>query len=341
MHSTEQLLIAERLKHDFGIIKNFLASDNTIAIIIYGGYGRDEGSWIFESSSKCLPYNDYDIILIAKEKISTQRLNSISEEIKHAIGIRWIDLGCKTIPELQTLRPSIYNYDLKYASKVIYGDMNIRDSIPGMDSSTLPLREIETLYFTRLWTLLGSLDENGLSSNSYDGEKVRLFRNQMAKAVLAIVDVLLLQKGKYHHSYCERVRRIRIYYPEKNDVSVLSEWALNEKMRPQSLLMDKIEVNKLYRRVWGIYFREMFFGLSKYYNKLIDNPAQIERHLKWSVMNLMKRIGWIIIKHNKAREKDISLKIAQSYISYSFLTSNRQYLSSGIEALRHIGADIS
>jgi hypothetical protein len=67
----------------------------------------------------------------------------------------------KTPAELRKLNPSIYNYDLKYASKVIQGDPDVLNLIPEMDPSKLPLKEGKTLFFTRLWTLLGSLDEKG------------------------------------------------------------------------------------------------------------------------------------------------------------------------------------
>jgi hypothetical protein len=341
MHPTEQLLITERMAHDFNIIKDCLAFNNTIAIIIYGGYGRDEGSWIFDSPTQCRPYNDYDILLISKEKILSQRLSSIGEEIKQAIGIRWIDLGCKTIPDLQKMQPSIYNYDLKYASKVIYGDMNFRDFIPSMDSSTLPLREIETLYFTRLWTLLGSIDENGFSTDSCDGEKVRFFRNQMAKAILAIVDVRLLQIGKYHYSYNERVKRVCEYDSQNKTLVEMSKWALAEKLCPQASSMTKEEIQKLYNKVHQIYFEEMFKGLSKYYKSKIENTIHIERKLKWSPLNLMKRIGWLILRQNNDRENSISLKVAQSYIACAHSANYNDYMQRGIKAIKKIDPNFS
>ena len=45
----------------------------------------------------------------------------------------FFETACATISKLKRLYPTIFNYDLKYGSKVIYGDKNILDLIPEMD----------------------------------------------------------------------------------------------------------------------------------------------------------------------------------------------------------------
>ena len=47
-----------------------LDKENIISIYLYGGYGRDEGSWVIEEVNglrEVKPYNDYDIALIVKK----------------------------------------------------------------------------------------------------------------------------------------------------------------------------------------------------------------------------------------------------------------------------------
>jgi len=307
------------------------------AIILYGGYGRDEGSWIIESDGEHRPYNDYDILLVIENKIPVEQIELLRKDLAKQIGIRWVDIGQKTPEELQKSRPSIYNYDLKYASKVIQGDLNILSLIPKMDAAKLPLKEGETLFFTRLWTLLGSLDEKGFSVDRA-GEESRFFRNQMAKAVLAVVDVLLLQKRAYYSSYKERVKRLSELYPEKIELCDLSEWALEEKLFPKAPDMTADEIKKLYQKIHHFFFSEVYGLLTKYYGRRIENPKGIERHLKWGVTSIVKRVGWIVLRKNLNWEKRIAVNLAQSYIAAAFNNdvNYKEFFQRGIGYIRYL-----
>ncbi len=310
------------------------------AIILYGGYGRDEGSWIIENDGGCRPYNDYDILLVIENKISVEQIDPLRKDLARQIGIRWADIGQNTPAELQKLRPSIYSYDLKYASKVIQGDSSVLEHIPEIDAAKLPLKEGEVLFFTRLWTLLGSLDKKGFRVDR-KGEESRFFRNQMAKAVLAVVDVLLLQKGAYHPSYKKRVKRLSELYPPKRDLIKLAEWALEEKLFPKAPDMKASEIQQLYQKVHYYFFSEMYNLLTCYYGQNIDNPKAIEKNLKWAPINLIKRIGWIILRRNLNWERRIFVNLAQCYIAAAFNSgSNRkEFLEKGIKYIRRL--DIS
>ena len=325
------------LSKDLQSIINSFSVNTIIAVILYGGYGRDEGSWIIEESGNYRPYNDYDILLVIENKISVGRIEILRKDLARQIGIRWVDIGQKTPAELKKIKSSIYNYDLKYASKVIQGDPAILNLIPEIDATKLPLKEGETLFFTRLWTLLGSLDEKGFKAD-LKGEESRFFRNQMAKAVLAVVDVLLLQKRAYHPSYKERVKRLSELYPEKKNLCDSAEWALEEKLFPKAPDMTADEIKKLYQKVHHHFFSEMYGLLTKYYRCKVDNPKGIERYLKWAPINLIKRIGWIILRRNLNWEKRIAVNSAQSYIAAAFNngTNYKEFLQKGISHIRYL-----
>lgn len=310
---------------------------NLQAIILYGGYGRDEGSWIIENDGEYRPYNDYDILLVIENKIPVEQIELLRKDLAKQIGIRWVDIGQKIPVELKKLKPSIHNYDLKYASKVIQGDPNILNLIPEIDATKLSLKEGETLFFTRLWTLLGSLDEKGFKVDLKD-EESRFFRNQMAKAVLAVVDVLLLQKGAYHPSYKERVKLLSKLYPEKIGLCESAEWALEEKLFPKAPDMTADEIKKLYQKVHHYFFNEMYGLLTKYYKCKIDNPKGIERHLKWRVVNLIKRVGWIVLRRNMNWERRIAVNVAQSYIAAAFNNdvNYKEFLQKGVSCIRYL-----
>lgn len=330
-------IVHERLSRDILIIKNSFKKFYFRAILLYGGYGRNEGSWIIENNGSYRPYNDYDILLVIENKVPIEQIELLCKDLAKQIGIRWVDIDQKTPAELQKLRPSIYNYDLKYASKVIQGDPNIRDHIPEIDAAKLPLKEGEVLFFTRLWTLLGLLDEKGFKVDR-KGEEARFFRNQMAKAVLAVVDVMLLQKGAYHPSYKERVKRLSKFYPGERNLYELAEWAVEEKLFPKAPDMTADEIKKLYHKVHYYFFSEMYDLLTKYYGRKIDNPKEIERHLKWTVPNLIKRVGWIASRRNLNWERRIAVNLAQSYIAAAFNddVNYEEFFQRGISYIRYL-----
>tara|TARA_Y100000590_G_C15724969_1_gene1014902 strand:- start:1596 stop:2684 length:1089 start_codon:yes stop_codon:yes gene_type:complete len=334
--------VEKRFKKDLGVIVNDLIYFRPIAIILYGGYGRDEGSWVWDKNEKnCTPYNDYDIMMILESKISPNVIKTKRKELAKKIGIRWIDLDQKTISELKNLDLLIVNYDLKYASKVIYGDGKITDLIPEMSPENITLKDGNILFFTRMWTLLGSLNKEGLKVDR-EGEEARFFRNQMAKALLAIVDVLLIQKGQYDPSYKERVRRLKKYYHQKKKLIQLANWALIEKLNPKGPHMSSKEITSLYNDVYNQYFKVMYQMLTKYYKREIKNSIDIEISLKWSLVGLVKRIGWILIKWNFQMEKRILLNIGQLFIleAYNYGNVNNLYLKKGLQSLNKIDKTI-
>ncbi|GAX62920.1 NADH:flavin oxidoreductase [Candidatus Scalindua japonica] len=297
-------------------------------------YQDQHGSWH--------PYNDYDICIVANRKALPGDVKKVKERLARKVGINWIDLGQFSPEEMRCFCPSILNYDFKYASKVIYGDQMVLDLIPEIKASALPMKEAQILFFTRLYTLLGSLDKNGLDQN-LRGETSRFFRNQMAKAILAIVDVLLLAKGAYDASYCKRVEKVNELYPEKKEFLVLGRWALEEKLRPQSSEMSSQEIRRMYQSVHYHYFIEMYNSLSLHFCKNLNDPQDIEFCMKWQPLSFMKRLYWFVRYCGWQVERQISIQIAQCYIAAAWNPENIiiKNLNRGIALLRTVDPQLS
>lgn len=309
--------------------------------ILCGGYGRGEGGWFIEDGT-FKPYNDYDLLLVLEKKIPNHEVQILRKRLATKIGIRWVDIAQKTPQELKRLRLSIYNYDLKYASKVVDGDYSILKIIPNFDASKLPLKEGEILFFTRLWTLLGCLNEKGFQIQC-NKEEARFFRSQMAKAILAVVDVLLLQKGAYHPSYRERIQRLIYLYPKNTDFNKLGKWALKEKLIPCSNDVSPKYIKELYTKVHKEYFFHMMEFFSKYYNRKVASVYDIERHTKYSFNNLIRRLGYFVIKRNFRLEKMLAIKMAQMFIAgaYEDGNINKELLRKGTKYMKYIDSSIS
>ena len=312
------------------------------AIILYGGFGRDEGSWFQDEQGVWRPYNDYDICVITNRKAPKAKVKDVEQSLAKKIGINWIDLGQLSPEEMKGLRPSIKNYDFKNASKVIHGDATVLDMIPEIDATTLPMKEAQVLYFTRLYTLIGSLDKNGLEQD-LQGEASRFFRNQMAKAILAVVDVLLLAKGAYDASYRKRVERVAELYPEKENFLELGRWALDEKLRPQSPKMKSPEVRQMYQSVHSYYLPQMYRALSLRFGKRITGPSDIEFCMKWIPISLLKRVYWMLKFRDLRAERTISVQLAQSYVAAAWAPDriNKKLLQQAVALLRRVDDRLS
>ena len=311
------------------------------AVILYGGYGRGEGSWYQNTRGECTPYNDYDVCVVSDSFIDRIVVNSVARDLAETIGIRWIDLSIVHPAQLARLQRSIYSFDLKNASTVIEGDGEILDLIPSFAASEIPLKDVAILYFTRLFTLLGCFDETDFI-NEVTGDSSRYFRNQMAKAVLAVVDVLLLTRGSYHTSYQRRVELVADIWPSKEEVVKLSNWALTEKLRPQAPSMTCDEVAALYRSVRRIFLSEMYAGLGEYFCRTIREPSDIEHCAKWQLNSVLKRIYRLLRKRNWSPEREVNLQLAQSYLvaGYDRHEPDARSLRNAIRLLRKVDSSL-
>ena len=331
----------ERIFGDIRTIVSKLRFLSSHSIILHGGYGRDEGSWVV-GNGEYRPYNDYDIFLIIEKKIPESELNDIRKCLAKEIGIKWVDIMQLHPGELSSLRLSIKNYDLKYASKVIYGDVSILELIPEMDVTKMPLVEGEILFFTRLWTLLGCLDSKGVNQ-ILRGEASRFFRNQMAKSVLAVVDVMLLLKGGYHPSYRERVKRLIELYPHRKGVHEIARWSLEEKLWTQAPDMSAEEVKSLYTKVNQLFFMEMLKLLSYYYGRKISTVNDVERYYCYALPNLAKRVGSVLLRRSLRRERKLAVNMAQMFIAAAYSTSgiNNEYFQQGLRYIKKLDPRVS
>jgi len=273
-------------KYEKIIVKCILKFVNPEGIFLYGGYGRNEGSWITGKDQTLKPYNDFDILLVVNKHLSSDLLVKIKKDIKSQISIRWIDLTQIKVKKLKKLKNSIYNYDLKNASKVLYGNKKLQNLIPDFKANEITLKDVDVLFKTRIWTLVGCFEDKSFENIS--GPKSMFFRNQMAKAVLACVDCYLILNKKYNFSY---KKRVEFFLNNSEDLEYfeLVNWALNEKLRPQECSMSSSDVKKMYCRVSKFFIKYFFIGLSKYYNCTIENEKDIERIYLYQPRNFLVR----------------------------------------------------
>ncbi|BAX78641.1 hypothetical protein [Labilibaculum antarcticum] len=322
----EEVDINNKLNNEIQIIVNEsikLVSDSLLAIVLYGSYGRGEGAFFSDEEGKIRTYNDFDIILVVSDLLEQEIINEISNTLSDKLDVKWIDISQKSKKTLKNLKLSIFNYDFKYGSRVIYGDNLILEDIPKFQNIHLSLKEAETLYFTRIWTFLGSLPKNGFESG-VSGEDSRFFKNQMAKAILAIVDIVLLQKKCYDTSYRKRVELINNTCQNKPDLIKWSNWAIKEKCRPSGNKLSPLDVETMYSEIANIFLVEMFHVLSIYYKKKINCSKDIESSLRFSFSEFVVTTKLFLKNKRLKYIKNKKIGLAQSYLLEAYIKEGKQ-----------------
>lgn len=303
-----------------GIISNM--SSKPFAIYLCGGQGRDEGSWIEGDNGEILPYNDYDVAVIADTGIEYQKLQILRKQLAKTIGIRWVDIDFYTINQIKKFTPTIHNIDLMDASTLIFGE-NVLKEFSRLDYGKIGKTDLDKLYKTRIWTLLGSWDGE---FHNLKGEKSRFFKNQMAKCVLAACDMILIAHHDYTTSYCKRVEKAVSYNEDSNFVK-WAKWAISEKLRPSSNELSIKEMKEMYSDIKKIFLSSFADAMGKKSSYYL-NPSKTKYLYLLNPYHYLLKV-YLRLKTNSSRyEKGIDVFIAQNYVlhAYSDIGFNQSYL---------------
>lgn len=319
------------------IVNNILDSGdyNPDAIILCGGYGRGEGAWIQDINGNPAPYNDYDIAVVSKKSFSNTDYEKLRTQIASEIGISWIDIDWYNPKQLKKLSPTIKNYDLLHASTVIYGDKNIFESIPDVDSKKIGEYDIVTLYKTRIWTFLGSWKGD---FHSLVGDEAVFFKNQMAKSILAACDMLLVKDKLYTPSYKERVELVKKRYDGFGEIGALCEWALKEKLYPSPERISSEWMENLYWDSKNVFCKAMKTAMGDKCS-YFEDPYLTRRYFYLYSRYLLANIYNRIFRSSSRAEKLLDIFLAQNFV---FLANeqkslNNQYIQEACNILTKWG----
>ena len=186
------------------------------------------------------------------------------------------------------------------------------------------MQDAEILFFTRLYPFLGSVPFDGFNKE-INKSQTMFFRNQMAKAILAIVDVILLQNKVYDSSYIKRNSIVKKIIKNDSDMINLFDWALTEKMYPKSSKFSKDQLKSFYKKIVRLYFNEMMKALSKLYASDIRNTDDLVLAKKYSLKVWISKLKELIInKSLNHYNKQFELNILQSYIAEYYLLEEKQ-----------------
>ncbi len=128
------------------------SAPNICSIILAGGYGKGEGI-IKKVKKEIKLVSDFDIFVITDSRLSNRLMKQIYQKIRKKISNydEEIDIDVRYFEKnrLKKVAPILRFYDLKYASKLIYGE-DVRELIPSLEKQNLPKYEGVRLLLNRI-----------------------------------------------------------------------------------------------------------------------------------------------------------------------------------------------
>jgi len=207
------------------IVKNITAAlpDLDISIVLSGGFGRGEGSIIKSEGGVVTPLKDYDIWILADQKVPASKCRLIQNRVYEELGFLnpegekfqfskfVIDIESTTINNLN-LYPDIFSYELKKASTLLYGkDVRVQIAWTSQDVS---LASGLRLLFQKFVGLIGHFREEYLSGSIDSAARLQL-SYECYKTYVEIATSLCILMGCYEPSFALRARLFREHFKER------------------------------------------------------------------------------------------------------------------------------
>ena len=201
---------------DINNIKEILLKSNIniLGIYLVGGFGRGEGSTLIKKN-KVYIINDYDLIVVYKNSINSKEKNDIIKKLKKKVSIRQIDITYYEFKTLRKLKNSVYNYDFKYHSKIIYQNKNYIKFIPefnkefNISEAYLPLE----VYMS---ALILSLPTKNDFNNLNKSKRFWVF-HQISKSIIGWSLSDMIENNLYEPLYSNRFKVLKKLYFKSND----------------------------------------------------------------------------------------------------------------------------
>lgn len=193
-------------------VRSIVPANRIEGIALAGGYGRGEGGVLREGGLD-MPYNDMEFFVFVRGStyLNDHRyktaLHALGESLSPAAGLE-VEFKILSLARLRRSPVSMFYYDLVMGHRWLCGDdILLAGCEHHRDASRIPLHEATRLLFNRCSGLLFASER--LSQDTFNKEDADFVGRNIAKAQLALGDVLLAMNGLYHWSCQERHRKLQ------------------------------------------------------------------------------------------------------------------------------------
>lgn len=188
------------------------------ALLLGGGYGRGEGGVLRRAGeAEDAPYNDMEFFVFLEGPVllNDRRHRAAFEALGHrlteVIGIE-VEFKILSLARLRASATTMFYYDLANGHRMVPCGGTADEAAvaaacaPHLDAAGIPPHEAARLLLNRSSGLLYAAEK--LSAADFDTEAADFTARNLAKARLALGDVALAARGRYHWSCVERHRRL-------------------------------------------------------------------------------------------------------------------------------------
>ncbi len=182
-------------------------ADRFQALLLGGGYGRGEGG-VLSTPGGDAPYNDLEFFLLIRghPRLNERRygaaIHALEQRMTEKIGID-VEVKIISLEKLISSPTSMFYYDLVCGHRVTAGPASVLEgSVHHAESPRIPAHEATRLMMNRCSGLLFAAER--LARNGFTRADLDFTARNIAKAQLALGDVVLTALGKYHWSCLER-----------------------------------------------------------------------------------------------------------------------------------------
>lgn len=193
------------------VLINVIPRGKLEAIVLGGGYGRGEGG-VLRTAEGDRPYNDMEFYVFVRGStfINERRyggdLHLLAQQLSVASGVE-IEFKIHSLARLRRSPVSMFSYDLVMGHRWVYGyEQLFAGCEHHRNAERIPLHEATRLLMNRCSGLLFALER--LRRPEFSADDADFVGRNVAKARLALGDVLLAATGRYHWSCRERERRL-------------------------------------------------------------------------------------------------------------------------------------
>jgi hypothetical protein len=269
-----------------------LLGDRLIAVLIAGGFGRGEGG-IIRDEKGIRPVNDYDLYLVVKSLKKTRcefggQIEAIAQACSARFGIKQIDMGLVSRWQLWVPRNSIVRYEAREGHQVICGPEKM--CIRSIRAEQIPMKEGAQYFFTRGG---GLLIARYILENREKLEGMPWFENfsiEMNKAGIALGDVELILRRKYHWSYRKRLKRFEALEPDLGDagerIGPVYRAAVEQKLDPQFVFDARQDLEQEWSGLAGLLFERFLVFEGNRFGQTFTDLRQYETFMSRASFNL-------------------------------------------------------
>lgn len=193
-------------------VERIIPAGKLEGLALAGGYGRGEGGVLRENGHD-LPYNDLEFFVFIRgstllnDRLYKAALHKLGESLSHVVGLD-VEFKILSLARLRSSPVSMFYYDLVMGHRWIVGNEKLFTGCNHhRDATLIPLHEATRLLFNRCSGLLFAGER--LGHENFTVADADFIGRNLAKAQLALGDVVLTMEGLYHWSCLERHRRLQ------------------------------------------------------------------------------------------------------------------------------------